>query len=87
MEEAEEEGDPIRRPAVSTNLDSWDLTDTETPTRQHTPADMKPPNTYTAEDCQVWTQLEKVHLTLKRLIMAVSSMPSQAGMDLLFISN
>ena len=43
MEEAEEEGDPIRRPAVSTNLDSQDLSDTEPPTRQHTPADMKPP--------------------------------------------
>jgi len=29
MEEAEEEGDPIRRPEVSTNLDLWDLSDTE----------------------------------------------------------
>ena len=47
---------------------SQDLSDTEPPTRQHTPADMKPPNTYTAEDCQVWTQLEKVHLTLKRFV-------------------
>ena len=34
-EEAEEEGDPIRRPAVSTNLDPQDLSDTEPPTRQH----------------------------------------------------
>ena len=28
---------------------------------------MRPPNTYTAEDCQVWTQAEKIYLTLKRL--------------------
>jgi hypothetical protein len=34
LEEAEEEGDPIGRPAVSTNLDSRDLSDTEPPTRQ-----------------------------------------------------
>jgi hypothetical protein len=43
LEEAEEESDPIGRPAVSTNLDPWDLSDTELPTRQHTPADMRPP--------------------------------------------
>ena len=29
--------------------------------------DMKPPTTYTAEVCRVWTQSEKVNLTLKRL--------------------
>jgi hypothetical protein len=34
--EGAEEGDPIRKPAVSTNLDPWDLSDTEPPTRQHT---------------------------------------------------
>jgi hypothetical protein len=28
---------------------------------------MKPPTTYTVEVCRVWTQSEKVHLTLKRL--------------------
>jgi hypothetical protein len=28
---------------------------------------MRPPNTHTAEDCQVWVQSEKMHLTLKRL--------------------
>jgi hypothetical protein len=34
LEETEEEGDPIGRPAVvSTNLDSWDLSDTKSPTR------------------------------------------------------
>jgi hypothetical protein len=25
------------------------------------------PNTYTAEDCQIWVQSEKIHLILKRL--------------------
>ena len=29
LEESEEEGDPIRRPTVSTNLDLWDLSDIE----------------------------------------------------------
>ena len=43
LEEAEEEGDPIGRPVVSTNLDSHDLSDTEPPPRQHTPVDMRPP--------------------------------------------
>ena len=42
-EEAEEEGEPIGRPTISTNMDPWDLSDTEPPTRQHTPADMRPP--------------------------------------------
>jgi hypothetical protein len=36
-----EEGDPVGGPAVSTNLDPRDLSDTEPPTRQHTPADMR----------------------------------------------
>jgi hypothetical protein len=36
LEEAEENGSPIGRPAVSTNPDPWDLSDTELPTRQHT---------------------------------------------------
>jgi hypothetical protein len=43
LEEAEEAGDPIGRAAVSTNLDLRDLSDTEPPTGQHTPADMRPP--------------------------------------------
>lgn len=34
--EVEEEGDPIRRPAVSPNLDSQHVSDTEPPARQHT---------------------------------------------------
>jgi hypothetical protein len=43
LEEAEEEGNPIGRPAVSANLDPRDCSDTEPPTRQHIPADMRPP--------------------------------------------
>jgi len=38
LEEAEE-GEPIGRPAVSTNLDPWDILDTKPLTRQHTLAD------------------------------------------------
>jgi hypothetical protein len=38
MEEAEEEGAPIGKPAVSTNLDPWELPDTEPKTRKHTEA-------------------------------------------------
>jgi hypothetical protein len=68
IEEAEEEGDPVGRPAVSTNLDLQDLSDTGIPTRQYTPTDMNPPiHTNIAEDCRVWTQSEKIHLTFKRL--------------------
>jgi hypothetical protein len=50
MEEAEEEGNPIVRSAISTNLDPRDLSDTEAPTRRHTIADIRPHITYTAED-------------------------------------
>jgi hypothetical protein len=34
IERAEVEGDPIRRPAVSTNPGPWDLPETDPPTRQ-----------------------------------------------------
>jgi hypothetical protein len=43
LEEAEEECDPVGKPAVSINLDFRDLSDTGTLTRQHIPADMRPP--------------------------------------------
>ena len=43
LQEAEEEGDPIGRPTISTNLEPWDLSDTEQPTRQHMPVDMRSP--------------------------------------------
>ena len=42
LEEDEEEGDPIGRPAISTNLDPQDLSDTKPPTRQHIGAVLKP---------------------------------------------
>jgi hypothetical protein len=54
LEEAEGEGDLVGGPAVSINLGPLDLSDTGTPTGKYTPADMRPPNTYTAEDCWVW---------------------------------
>jgi hypothetical protein len=38
----QEEGNPVGGPAVSINLDPQDLSDTGPPTRQHTPADMRP---------------------------------------------
>jgi hypothetical protein len=43
MEDPEEEGDPRRISAVSSNLDSLDCSNTELPTRQQTPADMRAP--------------------------------------------
>jgi hypothetical protein len=43
LEEAGELGDLIGRPAVSTNLDPWKLSENEPPTRQHTLADRRPP--------------------------------------------
>jgi hypothetical protein len=42
LEEAEEEGIPMQRPAVSTNLDPQDLLDAEPPTKHHTLTDMRP---------------------------------------------
>jgi hypothetical protein len=66
LQETEEEGNPVGGPAVTINLDPWDLSDTGPPARQHTPAEMRSP-THTAEYCQVWVQSEKMHLTLKRL--------------------
>jgi hypothetical protein len=35
LEEVEEEGNPMERPAASTNLDPGDLSDTVPPTRRH----------------------------------------------------
>jgi hypothetical protein len=45
LEEAEKD-DPMGIPAVSTNLDLRDLSDTEPSTRQHTLADMRPRRIY-----------------------------------------
>jgi hypothetical protein len=43
-EEAEEEGNNVEGSVVSINLDPQDLSITGLPTRQHTPADMRPPS-------------------------------------------
>jgi hypothetical protein len=42
LREAEEKGNPIGGPAVSINLDPWDLSNTEPSNRQDTPANMRP---------------------------------------------
>jgi hypothetical protein len=44
LKEAEEKNNPVGGPAVSINLESWDLSDTEPPNREHAPADMSPPS-------------------------------------------
>jgi hypothetical protein len=64
--EAEEEGDAVEGPAVSTNLDPQDLRHWATNQAAYTSL-YKAPNIYTAEDCWVWTQSEMMHLILKRL--------------------
>ena len=67
-EAEEEEGDPVGGPSVSINLEPRYLSNTGPPTRQHTPAYMRPPT-----HIQQWTdgpgfsQKRKMHLTLKRL--------------------
>jgi hypothetical protein len=43
LKEAEEQGNLVGGPAVSINLDSRDLSNTGSPNRQYTPADMRPP--------------------------------------------
>jgi hypothetical protein len=55
--------DPIGRPPVSTNLDSWDWATNQAAYMSRSEA----PKTYTEEDCLVWPQWEKTSLTLKRL--------------------
>ena len=46
LEEAEEEGKPVRGLAVSTHLDTQDLSDTGPPTRKHTPSVMSVQHIY-----------------------------------------
>ena len=45
-----EAADPVGGPAVSINLDAQVLSNTGPPTRQHTPADMRPPAHKRIED-------------------------------------
>jgi hypothetical protein len=67
LKETEEKGDSVGEPTVLINLDLQDLSNSGQPNRQHTPADMRPPNMYTVKDFQVCVQSEMIHLTLKRL--------------------
>jgi hypothetical protein len=65
QEEAKKEGNHVGGPAVSINLDPQDLSNTEPGSIYQLVCEA--PNTYTAGDCWVWVQSEKMHLTLKRL--------------------
>jgi hypothetical protein len=53
-EGSEGDGNPIRRPAFSTNPDPWMLPESEPPTK-HTQAGLRP-LTYIAGSCLVWPQ-------------------------------
>jgi hypothetical protein len=66
LEKVEEEGNPVGRRAVSTNLDPQDLSDTGPPTRQHTPADLRPPTHIQQRTAESGLSSEKMHLTLER---------------------
>jgi hypothetical protein len=46
LEEAEKEGDHVGGKTVSINAGPWDYLDTESPTKQYTPADMRPQHIY-----------------------------------------
>lgn len=54
LEEVEEEANTIQTPAVSSHLNHRGLSDTGPPSRQHTLTGMRPPDTDTGEDYQVW---------------------------------
>ena len=41
IEGTEGDGNPIGRPTVSTNLDPWELPETEPPTKEHTQAGLR----------------------------------------------
>jgi hypothetical protein len=47
IEDPQGYGNPTGRPTVSTNLDPWELLETEPPTKEHTQA----PDTYVALFC------------------------------------
>jgi hypothetical protein len=64
IEGAEGNCNYIGRPTVSTNQDPWELPETKPPTKEHMWAGPWPPNTYVAEDCLVWPQLERICLIL-----------------------
>ena len=55
------------RPATTTDLDPRDLSDSEPPTRQHTPADMRPQHKYSRGLLGLGSVRDDAPLTLKRL--------------------
>jgi hypothetical protein len=61
-----EEGDPIGKPAVSTNLNSQDCSDTKAPNRQNVSAYMRPQTHIEQRTARPWLS-EKMCLTPKRL--------------------
>jgi hypothetical protein len=79
LEETEEESNPLGGPAISTNLGPPNLSDQPS----HQPGSIYQliggPNTYIAEDYQVWVQSEKMHLALWRLEAPVSGKVSWGG--------
>ena len=62
-------------PQESTNLDPWELSESEPPTKEHTWARLRPPGTHVADrqlilhGCLVWPQREKMCLIWQRLDM------------------
>jgi hypothetical protein len=42
IEDPEGDSNPTRRPTVSTNLDLWELPETEPPTKKNTEAGLRP---------------------------------------------
>jgi hypothetical protein len=51
------DGNPIVRPTVSTNLDTWELQETEPPTKEHKHTDWsETPGICIADDFLVWPQ-------------------------------
>ena len=45
----EVDGNPTERPTESTNLDPWELSESEPPTKEHTWAEMRPIGTHVAD--------------------------------------
>ena len=62
------EGQSCRKTSSLSYSGLLDLSNTGPPKRQHTPADMRPPNTHTGEVCWfcVHSEIMRMRLTLKR---------------------
>jgi hypothetical protein len=62
IEGAKGNGNSIGRQTVSTNLDTSELPENKSPTKEHTWAGQWPLGTYIAENCLVWPQWERMSL-------------------------